>query len=56
MNKQTTPMKKAIRKLFELACTVATAAQIKQVAEEFDVEVWQLEGFYFDAVDASAEE
>ena len=51
------PMQAAIRELFEVqnGSGQATPAQLLEVAEKYDVEVWSLEGLYLDAVDKSAD-
>lgn len=56
--KTPTPMQSAVRKLFEIedGSGMATAEQLLAVAQEFDVEVWRLEGLYLDAVDTLANE
>lgn len=51
-----TPMQQAIARLFEVGACAATPEQMLAVAEEFEVEVSALEGFYFDAVAEAAEE
>lgn len=45
----------AVQALWNLACSVATPEQIKQVAERFDIELWKLEGYYFDSIDAAGD-
>ena len=52
----TAQMKKAVQAVYDLASSVATPEQIKQVADEYEVEVWQLEGYYFDYVAATEEQ
>lgn len=51
-----TPIQQAIAKLFEIANCSATPEQMLEVANEFEVEVWALEGLYLDAVDKLANE
>jgi hypothetical protein len=53
MEKQMTA---ALAALWALAASIATPEQIKQVADQYEVEAWQLEGFYFDAVEQSGDE
>jgi hypothetical protein len=45
----------AVRALFNLACNDATPAQMLSVADQFEVEVWTLEGLYLDKVEALAD-
>lgn len=53
---QNAQMQQAIKRLFEIGACDATPEQIAQVAKEFGVEAWALEGFYFDEVDRLADE
>jgi DNA-binding IscR family transcriptional regulator len=52
----TTQQQQALQALWDLASSVATPEQVKQVAEQFDIEPWQLEGFYFDSIEAWGDE
>ena len=55
MQKQAqTPMQKALAELWAVAASEATAAQIFDIANKHGVEVWQLEGFYFDEIERNA--
>ena len=50
-------MKIALRALVDLAggyC--ATPEQMLQIARQYDVEAWQLEGFYFDEMERAGDE
>jgi hypothetical protein len=52
----TKQMKKALAALIEKAEGYsATPEQIGQVAAEYEIEAWQLEGFFFDAAETAGE-
>lgn len=52
----TKQMKKALAALIEAASGYsATPEQVAQVAAEYEVEAWQLEGFFFDAAETAGE-
>lgn len=57
MAKQTkTAMQQALESLFAVGGCAANDEQIAAAAAKFEVEVWKLEGFYFDEIDRIAAE
>jgi hypothetical protein len=52
MDKQ---VKAAVQALYELASSVATPEQMLEVAEKFEVEVWAVEGYYFEYVELAGD-
>lgn len=56
MKRADNPLQNAVAQLWLIAASIATPQQIKETADRFDLEAWQLEGAYFESIDAAGNE